>query len=52
LKPVVAVPLWLAGPFYLIYSAVWVALVVLGVAIVALIVIGYGIVAVTRRRPA
>jgi hypothetical protein len=49
LKPVVAVPLWLAVPAYVMYAAVWVAAVMLAIAIAAVIVIGYGIVAVIRR---
>jgi hypothetical protein len=52
LKPVVAVPLWLAVPIYVMYAAVWIAAMVLIVAMVAASVIGYGIVAAIRRRQA
>jgi hypothetical protein len=50
LRPVVAVPLWLALPFYVIYAAAWIAAMVLIVPIVAVSVIGYGIAAASRRR--
>jgi hypothetical protein len=50
LKPVVAVPPWLALPLYAMYAAAWVAAMVLIGAIATVIVIGYGIVALFRRR--
>jgi hypothetical protein len=42
MKPVVAIPLWVAVPVYLMCAAVWVALGMLVIAISVVIVIGYG----------
>ncbi len=50
MRPVLAVPLWLGVPLYLIYAAVWVALAVIAVAIGTAIVIGYGIFSLIRRQ--
>jgi hypothetical protein len=52
LKPVVAVPLWLAVPIYVIYTAIWVALVVLAMALAAAAMIGYVIVGLARKSQA
>ena len=52
MKPVVAVPLWLALPLYAIYAAVWVVVVALVIALSAATVVGYAIVALIRRRNA
>jgi hypothetical protein len=52
LKPVVAVPLWIAVPVYLVYAALWVAAMALAIAIAAVVVIGYGTATVIRRRRA
>jgi len=49
MKPVVAVPLWLAVPVYLMYAAVWVAAIVLAICIAAVIMIGCGTAALIRR---
>jgi hypothetical protein len=49
-KLVVAVPLWIAVPVYVMYAAVWVALGMLVIAISAVIVIGYRFAALVRRR--
>ena len=49
MKPVVAIPLWIAVPAYVMYAVVWIALVTLGLAIAAAAVVGYGVVAVIQR---
>lgn len=50
MKPVLAVPLWLALPLYAMYAAVWIAAIALVVAIGAVTLIGHGLVALSRRR--
>jgi hypothetical protein len=48
LKPVVAVPLWLAVPVYVMYAALAIAALAVAVAITAMFVLGSGIVALIR----
>jgi hypothetical protein len=51
-KPVVAIPLWLAVRVYVMYAAVWVALGTLVIAISAVVMIGYGFTALVLWRQA
>jgi hypothetical protein len=48
LKPVVAIPLWLAVPVYVMYAAVWFALAVITMAFAAVIMVGYGAAALIK----
>jgi hypothetical protein len=48
-KPVVAVPLWIAAPLYLMYAVLWAAVLVFAIAIAAVIVTSYGVVGLVRK---
>jgi hypothetical protein len=50
MKAVVAVPLWLAVPLYVMYAAVWVAVAVLVLTSAVITLIGSGIFALMRQK--